>query len=295
MTNAGQTALDHQTLHLGRGIQHHFPGKGRTGTDQGHISLKHIEQLRQLINGGFADKTTDPGDSGIVLAFKSNAVTFVFLLDFFKALFSVHAHGTEFVHAERRSVFRQSNLGKYGVPLILYVDNSGNDQSRDQKEQNAQCGKYNVEDSLNCPVCSGSCWLQRTVLQRFLNACAKQIQCIFVKLQDGILGDPLLIGLQCLYGNFGDHIFCHTGLFQTGTVRYHVLAPKYSIEFPFEIGLLIMYSISKYISVYFDLHMQTKAVYAECLSVVQKRMRTMRYVRINSHVSIITYFGGKVK
>ena len=56
-----------------------------------------------------------------------------------------------------------------------------------------------------------------------------------------------------------------------------------------------MYSISKYISVYFDLHMQTKAVYAECLSVVQKRMRTMRYVRINNHVSIITYFGGKVK
>src|SRR5215217_3066062 len=44
-------------------------GQVRPGTDQAHLSLEHVPELRQLVEAGLAQQTPDPGHARVVLQF----------------------------------------------------------------------------------------------------------------------------------------------------------------------------------------------------------------------------------
>ena len=54
-----------------------FIRQGRARTNQTHLAAQDIEQLRQFINAGFAQKPADAGDARIVFDFECRAVPFI--------------------------------------------------------------------------------------------------------------------------------------------------------------------------------------------------------------------------
>src|SRR6266496_5838445 len=62
----------------------------RSWANYTHFSTEHIEQLWYFIQPRFAQKTTDPSDAGVSFGCPAR----------FAIFFSIHIHGTEFIHGE---------------------------------------------------------------------------------------------------------------------------------------------------------------------------------------------------
>ncbi|MMZ66608.1 hypothetical protein D1872_291180 [compost metagenome] len=83
-----------------------------------------IQELRQLINGIFADKPPHSCHARIVLYFKYRAVRLVLRSQFHLQLLRVLHHGSELIHIERSPVFTDPPLfdhyGSFAVQLDAY-------------------------------------------------------------------------------------------------------------------------------------------------------------------------------
>src|SRR5437899_4335856 len=72
----------------------------RPWTDNAHITLEHIEELRQFINAVLAKETSQAGDAGIVHNLEGGAIALIHMHQAVFAGISISYHRAEFVAAE---------------------------------------------------------------------------------------------------------------------------------------------------------------------------------------------------
>ena len=80
-----------------------FSDKGHlwSGSDERHVSLKDIDELRDLVEACFAQEAPDAGNAGICLFIWRPGV-----------LRCIHLHAAEFENLKRLSIFADASLAK---------------------------------------------------------------------------------------------------------------------------------------------------------------------------------------
>ncbi len=97
LSPAGDAGLDHVLFHVIRHLILEYFDKIRAlrpRPDQGHVALKHIDQLRQFVKAGFTQETAKPG-SPFFARLRPNRTGFGF---------GIHRHRAELQHVERTVV-----------------------------------------------------------------------------------------------------------------------------------------------------------------------------------------------
>ncbi len=82
----------------------HFLGDGRARTDQAHVALEHVPELRQLVEGELAQQAANGRDPRIGLGLEDRAGHLVEVGDVAAALVRVLDHRPELVEHEGSAV-----------------------------------------------------------------------------------------------------------------------------------------------------------------------------------------------
>jgi hypothetical protein len=114
-------------------------GQGRSGADEGHVSLDDVEKLRELVERKGAHETSDPGNAGIA----------GFGIDSGTGVFSVLNHGTKLVYPEYFPLISNPVLlEQYGPAGIqqdyqrTYQDKGREDEQRKNRNQQIKTALY---------------------------------------------------------------------------------------------------------------------------------------------------------
>ena len=110
---ATQAGCHIQTLLFVVAVLFHLAGKCRTGSNDAHITLQDIPQLRQLINAGLADKLAHTGNAGVVLDLEHGTIHLVLIQQIVQFCLCVGAHGAELIELEGLAVAANALLTEY--------------------------------------------------------------------------------------------------------------------------------------------------------------------------------------
>ena len=121
-----------------------------TGTDDGHVSPKNVEQLGKLVEAEFSENATHRIDARIVLHLERRTARFVELFQFLLAFFRIDIHAAELVHGKELSVFSDAGLLEDDRAFgIAYLDNRrAGDKQRGKENDSAERGNH-VESPLD--------------------------------------------------------------------------------------------------------------------------------------------------
>src|SRR5690606_26042850 len=81
--------------------------------NKGHLSSKHVDQLRQLIQAVLAQRPSDPRDSGILAHLEQHAVALGKIEQSGELRLRVAAHRAELQHAEGLAVQADAVLSEH--------------------------------------------------------------------------------------------------------------------------------------------------------------------------------------
>src|SRR5437879_268132 len=110
-------------------------------TNQAHIPLQHIPQLRQFVEAVLAKKTAEPGDARIIGDFEERILALVELTqEIFQSVSSIE-HGPELIANKFLSIFSGTEGGIYDRASRLYLDGQGNRKEKRPEEQNSDGGQ----------------------------------------------------------------------------------------------------------------------------------------------------------
>lgn len=137
---AAQARCHIQPLLLIVPILFHLAGQGRTRANDAHITLQDVPKLRQLIETGFADKSSHTGNARVVLDFEHRAVHFVLLQQIVQLCFRIRTHGTKLVKLERFAISSNALLRKNRPGRrVIYHDSDRCCQHHRQQHHQRQC------------------------------------------------------------------------------------------------------------------------------------------------------------
>ena len=120
-----------------------------------HGSHKYIESLRELVDAGASQKTSDTGDAWIVFDLKYIAGHLVLLLQVTLAFLCVGVHSAELDYAEYAAIATNTFLGeKYGPP-ILKKDQRTDKYGQENYENCADKPEEDVNESLDDTLTGG--------------------------------------------------------------------------------------------------------------------------------------------
>src|SRR5258708_25620093 len=129
LPKASQAGLDAKSsflpcqFHAGRITQRQGPW-----SHDAHVSQQHINQLRQLVDAGPPQPTTDRRHSWIVANFEYRTGLLVQVLDFAHARFGIALHRPKLEHLETPFVQAHSLLHKEDRTFRFKLDNYGDEQ-----------------------------------------------------------------------------------------------------------------------------------------------------------------------
>ena len=106
---------------------------------QAHLSLKNVEQLRQLVQAGAAQKATHPGDARVVRALIHHLPRSILFLHQLLLFVRVRNHGAEFVHPEQPAVFTDPRRVLKDRAAVVQLDRQGDqpDERQHQRQDRA--------------------------------------------------------------------------------------------------------------------------------------------------------------
>lgn len=139
---AGQTRADvkHPELFLGVFLDRPgMVGQRRSGANQRHLPLQDVDELREFIDTGRADHTTDFCDAGVALAG----------VDAGAGVLRVHAHGAEFDDLEDLCAAPDALLFKQHRAGGFELDQHRDDQHRDRADDQYQKRYDDIDNSFN--------------------------------------------------------------------------------------------------------------------------------------------------
>lgn len=145
----------------------------RTRADEAHFAAEHIIELRQFIDGVFADESTEWGDAGVIGYFEDRAGHFIELGEFMFFLFGIGDHGSEFVHAEGFSIEAAAHLVKEDGTGGSDPDEESDDGQRESQQDQEDQSTGEIESAFGdtLPIQVGSTaedesWLAVEVVDR---------------------------------------------------------------------------------------------------------------------------------
>lgn len=135
----------------------HLVGQRRAWADDRHLAQEHVEELREFVDGVFANELADLGDAGIVPHLEHGAGDLVLPLELGEALVGVFVHGAELPHAEGGQAavavgLAHADLAVERVALALQADCRGEHKARHGNDGQHATTEYDVEGSLDGPV-----------------------------------------------------------------------------------------------------------------------------------------------
>lgn len=157
LSPAGDAGLHGQTLQVVLGVLRDLIRQRRSGANHGHLTQKHIQELRELVDGVLADELPDLGDAGVLLHFEHGAGDLVLLLELGEALVGVLVHGAELPHAEGGQAavavgLAHANLTVERVALALQADCRGKHQTRHGNDGQHAAAEHDVKGALDGAV-----------------------------------------------------------------------------------------------------------------------------------------------
>lgn len=117
-------------------------GPFRSGTDEAHIAVKDVENLRQFIEPGGADKFADFGNARVV--FGSQLGTGIF--------FGIDAHGTEFINLIFLAKAADADLAVEDGTAVAEFDGQGDGNGERQGADSGDASQDDVDSALDRPL-----------------------------------------------------------------------------------------------------------------------------------------------
>lgn len=114
----------------------------RSGTDEAHVAVEDIEDLRQFVQASGADEFTDFGNARIV--FRRQLGTGIF--------FRIDAHGTEFIDFIFLAKAAHTDLTVENGTSVAEFDGQSNRNSEGQGTDGGNTGHDDVDDTLDGPL-----------------------------------------------------------------------------------------------------------------------------------------------
>ena len=117
LPQAGDPRLDAEAPAMPRSIEGFVVTyRQRPWTDQAHIAHKNVDELRQLVDAGFAQEAADRRDARIIANLEYRAADLVQVFQTGELPFRIGNHGAKFVEPEATLVDTHALLGeKYGA------------------------------------------------------------------------------------------------------------------------------------------------------------------------------------
>ena len=113
-----------------------------SGTDEAHVAVEDIENLRQFVEPGGADEFADFGNARVV--FGGQLGTGIF--------FGIDAHGTEFINLIFLAKAADADLAVEDGPAVAEFDGQGNGDGERQGTDGGDASQDDVDSALDCPL-----------------------------------------------------------------------------------------------------------------------------------------------
>lgn len=113
-----------------------------SGTDEAHVAVEDIENLRQFVEPGGADEFTDFGNARVV--FGGQLGTGIF--------FGIDAHGTEFINLIFLAKAADADLAVEDRTAVAEFDGQGDGNGERQGTDGSHTGYDNVDGTLDGPL-----------------------------------------------------------------------------------------------------------------------------------------------
>lgn len=114
----------------------------RAGTDEAHVAVEDVEDLRQFVQAGGADEFADFGNARVV--FRRQLGTRIF--------FCINAHGTEFIDFIFLAKAADADLAVEDGSAVAEFDSQGNGNSEGQGADGSHTGHDDVDSALDGPL-----------------------------------------------------------------------------------------------------------------------------------------------
>ena len=111
-------------------------------TDEAHIAVEDVEDLRQFVQAGGTDEFTDFGNARVVL--RRQLGTGIF--------FRIDAHGTEFVDLIFLAKAADADLAVEDGTAVAELDSQGDGNSEGQGTDGSDTGHDDVDSTLDGPL-----------------------------------------------------------------------------------------------------------------------------------------------
>ena len=117
-------------------------GPFRSWTDEAHVAVEDVEDLRQFVQAGSADEFTDLGNARVVFCRQLGTGIF----------FRIDTHGTEFVDFIFLAETADADLTVEDGPAVSQFDSQGNGNSEGQGTDGGDTGYDDVDSALDGPL-----------------------------------------------------------------------------------------------------------------------------------------------
>src|SRR4029077_19433944 len=117
----------------------------RSRTDEAHIAFQHVQKLRQLIDAGAAQDSSDRSDARIVLDLEYGAGDFIKLLQLIDHFLRIGDHSSKFEYAKTPLIDSHPLLKIKDRPLRRDVYQQRDDGKKRSQKKKQDRGKSNVE------------------------------------------------------------------------------------------------------------------------------------------------------
>lgn len=139
LPHAGDAGQDHAVLAEVVAVALDFFGDNRARTDEAHVALDNVPELRQLVEAGLPEERTELRDARVVLElevlFPFLAGCGIFLEVFLQGFLRVRDHGLELVAREEPAVLADALMREDDVSLV--ADGHGDDEA-DENRRNQE-------------------------------------------------------------------------------------------------------------------------------------------------------------
>lgn len=114
----------------------------RSGTDEAHVAVEDVENLRQFVQAGGADEFTDFGNARVVFCRQLGTGIF----------FCIDAHGTEFIDFIFPAEAADTDLTIENRTSVAELDGQGNGNGEGQGTNSSYTGHDDVDGTLDSPL-----------------------------------------------------------------------------------------------------------------------------------------------
>ena len=144
LPDTGDAGFHGEAAALAGHVFSHFGGQRRAGANEAHLALQHVEELRQFIEAGFAQKPAEGSDARVVFDLECRAVHFIGRLELGFEVFGILNHGAELVDLEFPAIDPATCLFEKNRPLGAGLYGKAYDEEKRGKNDQSDQGEREI-------------------------------------------------------------------------------------------------------------------------------------------------------